>query len=93
MREVISQKFDGDIEESIPDELLSILDAEGEQLETFPFTGEAFGQFVDNCATSDLSNKPREVLILVQKAASRAMRKNQRLIDGDILEEIARDGI
>lgn len=65
----------------------------GEPLDTYPFTREAFEQFIEECATNDLSNKPREVLIRVQKAAGRAMRKGSRFIDGAILEEISRDGI
>jgi hypothetical protein len=70
-----------------------LLAKEGESLDTYPFTKEAFNQFIEDCAVSDLSNKPREVLIRVQKAAGRAMRMNKQLIDNATLEEITRDGI
>lgn len=82
-------KFDS----TIPEELRSILDSSGSSLESYPFSDEALGQFIEDCSMSELSNKPREVLIRVQKAAGRAMRMNKRLIDQRILEEISRDGV
>jgi hypothetical protein len=77
----------------IDSELSKLVAESGEPLETYPFTREAFEQFIEECATNDLSNKPREVLIRVQKAAGRAMRKDSKFISNAILEEISRDGI
>ena len=94
MKPILSEVFgEKALDDTVPDDLKTILDENGESLDSYPLTNEAFEQFIENCAMSDLSNKPREVLKLLQKAASRAMRKDSRLIDSSILEEILRDGI
>ncbi len=74
-----------DIAAGIPPELL---DVAGENLESFPFTKDALEQFVESCAQAELANKPREVLIRLQRAATKAMRKNERLIEASTVEEI-----
>ena len=93
MRNILTEMYKKEIDETVPDELQSLLNERGVSLEAYPFTDEAFEEFIDSCATSDLSNKPREVLILMQKAASRAYRNEKKFIDTDILEEVTRDGI
>jgi hypothetical protein len=93
LKAVLDEQLGSQFDSVVPDELMSILEAEGSSLSSYPFTDQAFEQFVEECTSSDLSNKPREVLIRVQKAAGRAMRINSRLIDGRILEEITRDGV
>jgi Cdc6-like AAA superfamily ATPase len=93
LKPVLEKKMETPSDETIPGELIQLVNDAGEELDTYPFTREAFEQFVESCATSDLSNKPREVLILVQKAASRAMRKGKRLIDDAILDEVSKEGI
>jgi hypothetical protein len=94
IKPIIAEMFgEKALDESIPDDLKSILEESGESLETYPLTNDAFEQFVEHCAMSDLSNKPREVLILMQKAAGRAMRRERRMIDSSILEEVLRDGM
>ena len=93
LRPVLAERLGDKLDEPIPEDLVSMLAENGQQLESYPFTMDAFEQFVEDCATSELSNKPREVLIRLQKAAGRAMRKESRFIDKAILEEIARDGI
>jgi hypothetical protein len=91
---VLKNMFGADPDAAVPEELTQILDKEGEELSTYPFTSEAFDQFIEHCTSaSDYSNKPREVLILVQKAASRAMRKDKRLIDVMTFEEITKEGL
>lgn len=90
LHEVLGAKA---LDDAVPEDLKSILEENGESLDSYPLTNEALEQFVEHCAMSDLSNKPREVLKLLQKAASRAMRKDCKLIDASILEEILRDGI
>lgn len=80
-------------DESVPAELSQILQEAGEEIETYPFTRDAFEQFIEDCATSDLSNKPREVLIMAQKAAGRAIRKGKQLIDSATVEDISKEGI
>ena len=74
-----------DIAAGVPSELLQIA---GENLASFPFTKDALEQFVDSCSQADLANKPREVLIRLQRAATKAMRKNERLIETSTVEEI-----
>jgi hypothetical protein len=93
IRPVLTEIAGSEIDTSIPDGLLSLVKEQGETLETYPFTNEAFEQFIEDCATSELANKPREVLIRVQKAASRALRKESRLIDSGILQEVSKDGV
>jgi len=93
MKTILGTELGYKIDDEIPEELSSLLSQCGEPLETYPFSREAFERFIQDCSASDLSNKPREVLILVQKAASRAMRKNSRVIDNGILDEISKDGI
>jgi len=80
-------------DEDVPQKLTQILQEADESIETYPFTREAFDQFIEDCATADLSNKPREVLIRAQKAAGRAMRKGKDLIDNATLEDISKEGI
>ena len=94
LRPVLEKMSGDEPDETVPEELKQILNEEGGSLETYPFTGEAFDQFIEHCTSiSDFSNKPREVLILVQKAASRAMRKEKRLIDVTTFEEISKEGL
>lgn len=77
--------------EAIPEDLAKITSGDGVTLETFPFTEEALDAFVRSCAEAELANKPREVLIRTQKAATRSMRRGQRLIDISIVDEIVRE--
>lgn len=93
LRPVLEKKMDALLDGDVPEELTQLLADTEEELETYPFTRDAFERFIEECATSDLSNKPREVLILVQKAAGKAMRMGRRLIDEPILEDITREGI
>src|SRR5438093_5906028 len=90
LQPVLAATLGSQLDDSIPETLQAVVDNQGESLETYPFTSEALEQLIEDCATSDLSNKPREVLIRVQKAASRAVRKGSRLIDSAILEEISK---
>jgi len=93
VKPVLTEKFGREIDETVPQELLDIVSQSGEPLETYPFTEEAFEQLVQNCASSEYSNRPREVLKLVQKATSRALRKGSRLVDTNILEAVSKEGI
>ena len=74
-----------DISAGVPPDLLEIA---GENLDSFPFTKDALEQFVESCAQAELANKPREVLIRLQRCATKAMRKNERLIEASTVEEI-----
>lgn len=89
VKPVLIDKFGGEIDEAVPEELINIVAESGESLETYPFTQEALDQLIEKCASSDFSNRPRELLKLVQKATNRALRKGKRLVDASILEEVA----
>jgi predicted RNA-binding protein Jag len=92
-KEILEKKFGKEIDNAIPEELQTIVGDDGELLKTYPFTIDAFEKLIDHCATAEYSNRPREVLIMVQKAAGRAMRSGSRLIDSSVLDETSRDGI
>ena len=77
--------------DSVPTELLEIVSKDGATLGTYPFTEEALEAFVQSCSQASLANKPREVLIRVQKAATKAMRLGRRLINNSIIEGIAKE--
>ena len=77
---------------AIPPELLEITGGDPVALSTYPFEPDAFDEFVSQVSGSDYSNKPSEAQIRLQKAASRAMRYDKRLIDSAIVEEIANEG-
>lgn len=63
----------------------------GETLNTYPFTKDALDEFVESCSQAELSNKPREVLMRLQRAATKAIRKNEHLIDSSTVEEIIKE--
>jgi len=92
-KQVLVQKFGKEINGTVPDELKAITENNEKLLRTYPFTIDALEGLIEHCTTSELSNKPREVLILVQKAVTRAMRNGNRLIDSSILEGITKDGL
>jgi hypothetical protein len=77
--------------EAAAPELNEIASQDGVTLETFPFTEDALEEFVRSCAAAELANKPRELLLRTQKAATKAMRRNQRVIDSGIVDEIIRE--
>jgi len=60
-------------------------------LEAFPFTPDALDEFVESCAQADLANKPRELLIRLQRVATKAMRKSERPIRLETVQEIVRE--
>jgi hypothetical protein len=92
-RSVLKDKIGSDIDAPIPEDLKKLIDEENESLDLYPFRKESFEKFIDDCMLSTLSNKPREVLIRIQNAASRAIRTHSNFIDNKILDEIYPDGI
>ena len=77
---------------SVPTALQSLVGSDAKALACYPFTPDALDEFVTECATQNLANRPREVLKRIQAAAKRAMRKERSLIDPDILKEVQGDG-
>lgn len=80
------------LDSTIPDELAQLTGGEPRRLETYPFEPDAFEEFVEQVAAGDLSSKPSEVLVRLQKAAQRAMRNNVRVIDSKIVDAINSEG-
>jgi len=78
-------------ETSIPQALQDAVSQAREDLTTYPFTRPALEEFIDSCAQAELSNKPREVLHRLQRAATKAIRKGDRLIDQNTVEEIVKE--
>jgi Cdc6-like AAA superfamily ATPase len=80
------------LDPTVPDELREIVDDDAERLKCFPFEPDAFSEFVQQLSAGELSAKPSEVLIRLQKAAQRAMRNNLRTISTKIVDEINTEG-
>jgi hypothetical protein len=80
-----------DLSETVPSSLQEIVTKAGEDLATYPFTKGALQEFVESCSQAELSNKPREVLMRLQRAAAKAIRKNEHLIDSSTVEEIIKE--
>lgn len=80
------------LDEEIPKELQEITGGDAHRLETFPFEPDALDEFITQIAGGESANKPSEAQIRVQKAAQRAMRKGERTINVQIVEEIETEG-
>ena len=80
------------LDATVPEELLQLTNGDTKRLETYPFEPEAFDEFVEQVAAGDLSSKPSEVLVRLQKAAQKAMRNDVRLIDSRIVDGINAEG-
>jgi len=78
---------------SVPKELQDIVGDDAEKLRTFPFEPEAFSDFVKQLSGGNLSSKPSEILIRLQKAAQRAMRNGRRTITSKIIDDINSEGL
>jgi len=77
---------------SIPEELIAITGGDARRLDTYPFDPDAFEQFVEQVTAGDLSSKPSEVLLRLQKASQRAMRNGVQVIDSKIVDAINSEG-
>lgn len=74
------------------EEIADLTGSEEGALQAYPFTPAALDQFVTQCVTEELANKPREVLKRMRKAAAKAILQDKRLIDEDIVDEIQSGG-
>ena len=75
----------------VPLQLQERLPGTDQALASFPFTPDALDAFVATCAETELSDKPREVLIRLQKAAQKSFRQTKPLIDLALVEEVSRE--
>jgi hypothetical protein len=80
-----------DLTTTIPQQMQDAVSGAGEELSTYPFSRTALDEFVESCAQAELSNKPREVLIRLQRAATKAIRKGEHLIAQSTVEEIIKE--
>jgi hypothetical protein len=72
----------------VPEELSVITGGDQDRLDAFPFEPEALEEFVEDVAAAGSANKPSEVLKRLLKASQRAIRKDRRTIDRNIVGEI-----
>lgn len=64
------------------------LTSTGEQLDTYPFTTEAFDEFVTHHTIGTATSIPREIINSLERSARRAMTLNKKLIDRDVLRQV-----
>lgn len=74
----------------LPDSLRQILDDAGEPLEFYPFTEDAFRDFIQHHSIGTEENKPQELLNHLERAAQRAIFRGKKLIDVEVLQEVVR---
>jgi hypothetical protein len=74
--------------DEVDPEIATLVGSDASALRTYPFMPDALEEFVTQCTTQELANRPREVLKRIQSAARRAMRLDRTRIDLDILKEI-----
>jgi hypothetical protein len=77
---------------TVPDALQELTGNDPQRLAAYPFEPDALAEFVEQVAAGDLTNKPSEVLVRMQKAAQRAMRNDARTIDSRVVEAISAEG-
>src|SRR5204863_2455032 len=76
------------VRDPVPSELSKILADGGEQIDTFPFTRDAFDRFVEYHSIGENVNIPREIINGLESAARRAISENKRFIDGAVLQQV-----
>ena len=65
----------------VPESLRQILDESGEPLDFYPFTEDAFREFIQHHSVGTEENKPQELLNHLERAAQRAITLGKKLID------------
>ncbi len=72
----------------MPQSLQDLLDETGEPAECYPFTEDAFNEFIQHHSIGTKENKPQELLNHLERAAQRAISLDRKLIDTDVLQQI-----
>jgi hypothetical protein len=72
----------------IPSTLQKVLDETGESIEYYPFTRDAFEEFIQHHSIGTMESKPQEVLNNLERAAQRAISLDKMLIDRQVLEQV-----
>lgn len=72
----------------IPTTLQDVLNETGESIEYYPFTQEAFQEFIQHHSIGTMESKPQEVLNNLERAAQRAISMDKKLIDIQVLQQV-----
>ena len=72
----------------LPESLRIILEEAGEPLECYPFTKDAFQDFIQHHSIGTEENKPQELLNHLERAAQRAITLGKKLIDIQVLQKV-----
>jgi Cdc6-like AAA superfamily ATPase len=72
----------------IPASLQQVLSEAGEPLEYYPFTEDAFREFIQHHSVGTEENKPQELLNHLERAAQRAITLGKKLIDVQVLQQV-----
>jgi len=72
----------------MPQSLQDLLDETGESAECYPFTEDAFKEFIQHHSIGTEENKPQELLNHLERAAQRAISLDRKLIDTDVLQQV-----
>jgi Cdc6-like AAA superfamily ATPase len=71
-----------------PESLRQILEEADEPLEFYPFTADAFQEFIQHHSIGTEENKPQELLNHLERAAQRAITLGKKLIDVQVLQQV-----
>jgi Cdc6-like AAA superfamily ATPase len=72
----------------VPEALQAILNESGEPLDCYPFTEDAFRDFIQHHSVGTEENKPQELLNHLERAAQRAITLDKKLIDVQVLQQV-----
>lgn len=72
----------------VPQPLEDLLGETGEELRYFPFTREAYEEFIQYHSVGTQESKPQELLNNLERSAQRAITFDKRLIDLDVLRQV-----
>jgi hypothetical protein len=71
-----------------PDSLAQLLKDAGESIDTYPFTADAFEEFVVHHTIGTATAIPREIINTLERCARRAMTLDKKLIDQAVLQQV-----
>lgn len=72
----------------IPDTLQQVLNDSGESIDYYPFTADAFNEFIQHHSVGTTESKPQELLNNLERAAQRAISLDKTLIDVGVLQQV-----
>jgi Cdc6-like AAA superfamily ATPase len=74
--------------EPMPQPLEELLNEAGEDIEHYPFTKEAYEEFIQHHSVGADESKPQELLNNLERAAQRTITLGKKLIDIEALQEV-----